>query len=155
MIVDQNLIPTSSKNLRKCYENTEIILLFSRFKQPKILKMSSPQNMDNQSFEQLKTDYIGANPKIDELKSELKILNKEQKNRTLAIQKYMQENDINEVDISGISFSRVEKTSVSINIQNLSEIIEDPSELEAFKVAHSTTKERLKITRPKKRSRDE
>ena len=121
--------------------------------------MSSPntdnQNMDNQSFEQLKTDYIGANPKIDELKSELKILNKEQKNRTLAIQKYMQENDINEVDISGVSFSRVEKTSVSINLQSLSEIIEDPSELEAFKVAHSITKERLKITRPKKRSRNE
>ena len=118
--------------------------------------MSSPtQNMNNQNFEELKTDYIGAVPKIDELKAKLKILNKEQKNRTLAIQNYMQENDISEVDISGISFSRIEKTSVSINIQNLSEIIEDPSELEAFKVAHSTTKERLKITRPKKRSRDE
>ena len=84
-----------------------------------------------------------------------KVLNKEQKNRTLAIQTYMQENDINEVDIDGISFSRTLKTSVSINLQNLSEIIEDPSELEAFKVLHSTTKERLKITRPKKRSRNE
>ena len=121
--------------------------------------MSSPntdnQNMDNQHFEQLKNNYIECIAPIDELKAQLKILNKEQKNRTLAIQEYMQENDISEVDISGISFARIEKTSVSINMQNLSEIIEDPSELEAFKVAHSTTKERLKITRPKKRSRDE
>jgi len=118
--------------------------------------MSSPtQNTMNQNFEQLKKDYIDAIPQIDELKASLKVLNKEQKNRTLAIQTYMQENDINEVDIDGISFSRVEKTSVSINLQNLSEVFEDPSELEAFKVLHSTTKERLKITRPKKRSRNE
>jgi hypothetical protein len=119
--------------------------------------MSTPntdnRNMDN--FEQLKNNDIECIAPIDELKAQLKILNKEQKKRTVAIQKYMQENDISEVDIGGISFAMVEKTSVSINIQNLSEIIEDPSELEAFKVAHSTTKERLKITRPKKRSRDE
>jgi hypothetical protein len=118
--------------------------------------MSSPtQNTKDQIFEQFKKDYIEAIPKIDELKAELKILNKDQKNRILSIQNYMQENEIDVVDISGISFSRVSKTSVSINMQNLSEIIEDPSELEAFKVAHSTTKERLKITRPKKRSRNE
>lgn len=115
----------------------------------------SAQNINDQKLEELKKDYIDAFPKIDELRAELKILNKEQKKRSSDIQSYMQENDITELDISGISFSRVEKTSVSINMQTLSEIIEDPSELEAFKVANSTTKERLKITRPKKRSRNE
>lgn len=106
-----------------------------------------------EEFNKLKMDYIAAVPQIDELKAQLKILNKEQKKRSSDIQTYMQANDITELDISGISFARIEKTSVSINLQNLSEIIEDPSILEAFKIAHSSTKERLKVSRPKKRQR--
>jgi|TARA_B110000208_G_C11568639_1_gene358072 hypothetical protein len=118
--------------------------------------MSNPsENMSEEAFQQLKENYIEAIPKIDQLKAELKVLNKEQKQRSLDIQSYMQANNISQMDVSGISFSRIEKTSVSINIQNLSEIIEDPSELEAFKAAHTTTKESLKITRPKKRRRNE
>jgi|TARA_B110000977_G_scaffold33206_1_gene44224 hypothetical protein len=115
--------------------------------------MSTQMSNQNEEFEQLKIDYIAAVPQIDELKSQLKILNKEQKKRSSDIQSYMQANDLTELDISGISFSRVEKTSVSINLQNLSEIIDDPSILEAFKAAHSSTKERLKVIRPKKRQR--
>tara|TARA_B110000090_G_C13168353_1_gene364384 strand:+ start:153 stop:611 length:459 start_codon:yes stop_codon:yes gene_type:complete len=150
----KHLIPTSSKNLGICYENTEFYQLCG-FRPTKKKSNMSAQNINDQKLEELKKDYIDAFPKIDELRAELKILNKEQKKRSSDIQSYMQENDITELDISGISFSRVEKTSVSINMQTLSEIIEDPSELEAFKVANSTTKERLKITRPKKRSRNE
>tara|TARA_B100000795_G_scaffold225469_1_gene181210 strand:- start:469 stop:825 length:357 start_codon:yes stop_codon:yes gene_type:complete len=116
---------------------------------------TTTSNMSDECFDQLKLDYIEAIPRIDELKTELTILNKEQKKRSSEIQTYMQENDITEIDLSGITFLREEKTSVSINFANLGEIIENPADLEAFKQAHTKTKERLKITRPKKRNRND
>ena len=102
------------------------------------------------AFDDLKKAYIDAIPAGDALKQQLKSHNKEQKARLNAIHAYMRENNIMSEDIGGVTFEREEKTTVSVNMKTLEEIIENPADLEQYKRDHAKTKESLKVRKPKR-----
>ena len=107
-------------------------------------------SMSPEDFTELKQAYIDAIPAGDALKQQLKSHNKEQKARLNAIHAYMRENNIMSEDIGGITFEREEKTTVSVSMKNLEEIIETPADLEQYKRDHAKTKESLKVRKPKR-----
>ena len=111
--------------------------------------------MTPESFDELKKAYIDAIPAGDALKQQLKSHNKEQKARLNAIHAYMRENNIMSEDIGGITFEREEKTTVSVNMKTLEEIIENPADLEQYKRDHAKTKESLKVRKPKRQRTEE
>lgn len=101
-------------------------------------------------FEEVKQAYINALPEGDALKAQLKSFNKQQKARLNAIHTYMRENNIMSEDLGGVTFEREEKTTVSVSMKTLEEIIENPADLEQYKRDHSKTKESLKVRKPKR-----
>jgi hypothetical protein len=58
-------------------------------------------------------------------------------------------------DIGGITFEREEKTTVSVSMKNLEEIMENPADLEQYKREHAKTKESLKVRKPKRQRTDD
>jgi len=106
-------------------------------------------------FNDLKKEYIEALPEIDALKEQLKVCNKAQKERLGQIHSYMRENNLMSADIGGVTFEREEKTTVSVSMKTLEEVIENPADLEQYKRDHTTTKESLKVRKPKRRRVDE
>lgn len=110
--------------------------------------MENPTSQEQ--FEELKKAYIDAIPEGDALKAQLKSFNKQQKARLSAIHAYMRENDIMSEDLGGVTFEREEKTTVSVSMKTLEEIIENPADLEQYKRDHSKTKESLKVRKPKR-----
>ena len=113
------------------------------------------ESMQPTEFEALKVAYQEAVPAIDALKQQLKSLNKEQKSRLNQIHAYMRENNIMTADIGGITIEREEKTTVSVSMKTLEEIIDNPADLEQYKRDHATTKEVLKVRKPKRRRTDD
>ena len=67
----------------------------------------------------------------------------------------MRENNLMSADIGGVTFEREEKTTVSVSMKTLEEIIENPADLEQYKRDHTTTKESLKVRKPKRRRIEE
>lgn len=114
--------------------------------------MSNP-GMTQAEFDQTKQAYVSAIPEGDALKTQLKAHNKEQKVRLAAIHTYMREHNMMSADLGGVEFEREEKTSVKVSIKTLEEIIDNPADLEQYKRDHTTTKESLKVRKPKKRAR--
>ena len=111
--------------------------------------------MTSEEFDRMKQEYVEAIPEGDALKEQLKAHNKEQKARLASIHTYMRENNIMSADLGGVEFEREEKTSVKVSIKTLEEIIDNPADLEQYKRDHTTTKESLKVRKPKKRRRAE
>lgn len=111
--------------------------------------------MTPEAFNDFKKAYIDAIPTGDALKQQLKSHNKEQKARLDAIHAYMRENNIMSEDIGGVTFEREEKTTVSVNMKTLEEIIENPADLEQYKRDHAKTKESLKVRKPKRQRTEE
>jgi len=102
-------------------------------------------------FDQLKQEYVNAIPEGDALKAQLKSFNKEQKERHAKIYQYMRENNLMSADLGGLTFEREEKTTVpSISIKTLEEIVENPAVVEQYKRDYATTKESLKVRKPKR-----
>ena len=116
--------------------------------------VDTPEASTESEFEELKKAYLDAIPAIDALKTELKALNKEQKARVNAIHTYMRENGIMSADLGGHTFEREEKTTVSVSLKTLEEVIENPADLERYKRDHTTTKESLRIRKPKRQRTD-
>lgn len=116
---------------------------------------SDTQSMTAEEFDELKKAYLEAIPGIDALKQDLKGLNKAQKERVGRIHSYMRENGIMSADVGGVSFEREEKTTVSVSMKTLEEVIENPADLEQYKRDHSVTKESLKVRKPKRRRTSE
>ncbi len=114
----------------------------------------SGDDMQPEEFNSLKVAYQEALPAIDALKYQLKSLNKDQKSRLEQIHVYMRENNIMSADIGGITIEREEKTTVSVSMKTLEEIIDNPADLEQYKRDHATTKEVLKVRKPKRRRAD-
>lgn len=112
---------------------------------------SDTQPISVEEFEELKRAYLEAIPAIDALKQDLKGLNKAQKDRVNRIHAYMRENGLMTADVGGVSFEREEKTTVSVSMKTLEEVIENPADLEQYKRDHSVTKESLKVRKPKRR----
>lgn len=111
-------------------------------------------SMTEQEFEDLKVAYQDAIPAIDALKQQLKSLNKEQKGRLNQIHSYMRENNIMSADIGGITIEREEKTTVSVSMKTLEEAFDNPADLEQYKRDHTTTKEVIKVRKPKRQRTD-
>mgnify|MGYP007072001223 CR=1 FL=1 len=114
----------------------------------------TPTTSTETEFEELKKAYLDAIPAIDALRTELKVLNKEQKARIGAIHTYMRENSIMSADLGGHTFEREEKTTVSVSLKTLEEVIENPADLERYKRDHTTTKESLRVRKPKRQRTD-
>lgn len=113
-------------------------------------------SMTQAEFDELKLAYQGALPALDALKQQLKSLNKEQKSRMDQIHSYMRENNIMSADIGGLTIEREEKTTVSVSMKTLEEVIDNPADLEQYKRDHTTTKEVIKVRKPKRqRTSDE
>ena len=113
-------------------------------------------SMSQTDFNELKLAFQAATPAGDALKVQLKSHNKEQKARLLQIHSYMRENNIMSADIGGIVIEREEKTTVSVSMKTLEEVIDNPADLEQYKRDHTTTKEVLKVRKPKRqRTSDE
>jgi len=107
-------------------------------------------SMTQEEFDQLKLDYQDAVGPIDALKQQLKSLNNEQKSRLNQIHSYMRENNIMSADIGGITIEREEKTTVSVSMKTLEEAFDNPADLEQYKRDHTTTKEVIKVRKPKR-----
>ena len=117
---------------------------------------SQMESMSQTEFDELKLAYQGALPAIDALKHQLRSLNKEQKSRLDQIHSYMRENNIMSADIGGLTIEREEKTTVSVSMKTLEEVIDNPADLEQYKRDHTTTKEVIKVRKPKRqRTSDE
>jgi len=110
-----------------------------------------PEPMSEQEFNDLKRAYTEAIPAGDALKQQLKEYNKEQKARKSQIHTYMRENNIMSADIGGVTFEREEKTTCKVSLKTLEEVIDNPADLEQYKRDHTTTKESLKVRKPKRR----
>ena len=110
--------------------------------------------MSTPEFDNLKKEYIAALPELDALKAQLKNCNKAQKERLNQIHSYMRENNIMSADIGGITIEREEKTTVSVSVKTLEEVFDNPADLEQYKRDHTTTKEVLKVRKPKRRRTD-
>ncbi len=110
-----------------------------------------PEPMTEQEFTDLKRAYTEAIPAGDALKQQLKEYNKEQKARKSQIHAYMRENNIMSADIGGVTFEREEKTTCKVSLKTLEEVIDNPADLEQYKRDHTTTKESLKVRKPKRR----
>ena len=108
-------------------------------------------SMTQEEFDDLKLAYQEAIPAGDALKQQLKSHNKEQKARLNQIHAYMRENNIMSADIGAITIEREEKTTVSVSMKTLEEVIDNPADLEQYKRDHTTTKEVLKVRKPKRR----
>jgi len=108
-------------------------------------------SMSENDFNDLKKAYQEATPAGDALKQQLKSHNKDQKARLLQIHSYMRENNIMSADIGGIVIEREEKTTVAVSMKTLEEVMDNPADLEQYKRDHSTTKEVLKVRKPKRR----
>lgn len=106
-------------------------------------------------FDDIKRAYIHDLTVGDALKQQLKAHNKVQNARKKKIHAYMRDNNIMSEDIGGHTFEREEKTSVKVNMKTLEEIIDNPADLEQYKREHSTTKESLKIRKPKRQRTEE
>lgn len=111
--------------------------------------------LTQEDFEQLKQEYQGAIPEGDALKQQLKAHNKEQKDRLNQIASYMREHNIMSADIGGITIEREEKTTVSVSMKTLEEVIDNPADLEQYKRDHTTTKEVIRVRKPKRRRVDD
>lgn len=107
--------------------------------------------LSEQEFNELKRAYTEAIPAGDALKHQLKEYNHEQKARKSQIHSYMRENNIMSADIGGITFEREEKTTCKVSLKTLEEVIDNPADLEQYKRDHTTTKESLKVRKPKRR----
>ena len=116
---------------------------------------SEMSSMSPEEFTNIKQAYIDAIPAGDAMKLQLKTHNKEQKSRSQAIHAYMRENNLMTEDIGGITFEREEKTTVSVSMKNLEEIMVNPADLEQYKRDHATTKESLKVRKPKRQRTEE
>lgn len=112
-------------------------------------------SMTQEEFGILKKAFIDAIPAGDALRDQLKSFNKEQKKRLGQIHGYMREHGIMSEDIGGVTFEREEKTTVSVSMKTLEEIIENPADLEQYKRDHAKTKESLKVRKPKRRRTSE
>jgi hypothetical protein len=108
------------------------------------------QTISSAEFDEVKRAYIEDLAVGDALKQQLKAHNKVQNERKKKIHAYMRENDIMSEDIGGHTFEREEKTSVKVNMKTLEQIIDNPADLEQYKREHSTTRESLKIRKPKR-----
>lgn len=111
--------------------------------------------LTQEDFEQLKQEYQEAIPEGDALKQQLKAHNKEQKDRLNQIASYMREHNIMSADIGGITIEREEKTTVSVSMKTLEEVIDNPADLEQYKRDHTTTKEVIRVRKPKRRRVDD
>ena len=116
--------------------------------------MQTPSQMSESEFNELKRAYIAAITAGDALKQQLKEYNKEQKGRSGQIHTYMRENNLMTADIGGITFEREEKSTCRVSLKTLEEVIENPADLEQYKRDHTTTKESLKVRKPKRRRTD-
>ena len=112
-------------------------------------------NLSPEDYEQLKQEYEAAIPVGDALKQQLKEFNKEQKARLNQIASYMRQNNIMSAEIGGITIEREEKTSISVSMKTLEEIIDNPADLEQYKRDHTTTKEVIRVRKPKRRRVDD
>jgi len=110
-----------------------------------------PSPMSEVEFNDVKRAYTEAIPAGDALKHTLKEHNKEQKGRISQIHSYMRENNMMSADIGGITFEREEKTTCKVSLKTLEEVIDNPADLEQYKRDHTTTKESLKVRKPKRR----
>lgn len=111
--------------------------------------------LTQEDFEQLKQEYQEAIPEGDALKQQLKAHNKEQKDRLNQIASYMRDHNIMSADIGGITIEREEKTTVSVSMKTLEEVIDNPADLEQYKRDHTTTKEVIRVRKPKRRRVDD
>ena len=108
------------------------------------------ETMSSAEFGEIKKAYIADIPTGDAIKQQLKAHNKVQKTRLKQIHAYMRENGIMSEDIGGHTFEREEKTTVQVSMKTLEEIIENPADLEQYKRDHTTTKESIKVRKPKR-----
>jgi len=107
--------------------------------------------MTEEEFNGLKRAYQEAVPAGDAIKQQLKAYNKEQKIRLTQIHAYMRENNLMSADIGDITIEREEKTTVSVSMKTLEEVIDNPADLEQYKRDHTTTKEVIRVRKPKRR----
>lgn len=93
-------------------------------------------------------------PRISEAKEALKTLRKESGTHVKVIKKYMQEQRVMEMDVSGFTFASEEKEQCRWNEDNLMTVLDDTGVLERYKEEFTTTKTAFRI-KPPKRARTE
>ena len=102
-----------------------------------------------QDFETAKSEYVTAMPDIDALKAQMRELNKEQKKRKDIIFQYMRENDLDGIEVGGISFERTQTTRLKLTEDLLEEIVTDAQQLEQIRADNSVSKETFKVKKRK------
>ena len=102
-----------------------------------------------QDFEKAKSDYVSAMPDVDVLKGQLRELNKEQKKRKDIIFRYMCENELDGVEVGGVSFERTQTTRLKLTEDLLEEIVTDAVQLEQIRADNSVSKESFKVKKRK------
>ena len=102
-----------------------------------------------QDFEKAKSDYVSAMPDVDVLKGQLRELNKEQKKRKDIIFRYMCENELDGVEVGGVSFERTQTTRLRLTEELLEELVTDAVQLEQIRADNSVSKESFKVKKRK------
>jgi hypothetical protein len=105
-------------------------------------------------FKKAQDDFLALQPEILEQQAKLKQLRKEQKANTECIKQYMEEHELNTLDVGGYEFSREEVTRCSFTEKNLEDFLEDPSILDNYREAYAESKQRFKLQKPKRRRRE-
>lgn len=100
-------------------------------------------SITREDFEAAKTNWQSLNPQIQEIRGQLKVLTKQQRGLKKLIHEYMVENELEEVDVGGMTFKIETKTRFKVSQDDLTALIEDEDILDAYKV----TEDKLSVKR--------
>tara|TARA_B100000424_G_C22716082_1_gene389344 strand:- start:107 stop:421 length:315 start_codon:yes stop_codon:yes gene_type:complete len=93
-------------------------------------------SITQEDFEAAKTSYTSLQPQIEQLKGQLKILNKQHRGLRNLIHDYMKENELEEVDVGGLTFKIETKTRIKVTPDDLEGMV-DETVLEGYRVTEA------------------
>lgn len=99
-----------------------------------------------EDFEAAKSNWTNLQPQIQEVRGQLKVLTKQQRGLKNLIHEYMQENELTEVDVGGMSFKIETKTRIKVTQDDLDVLIDDPEVLESYKITENKLSVKRKRT---------
>lgn len=106
-------------------------------------------------FKKACDDFLAIQPKIQKAKDKLKKIKQLNKENVEIIKAYMLENDTEEMNVGGFTFTNKEVERCPWNEKNLEKIIDDEGLLEKYREEFTETKQSFSMSRPKKRPRSE
>ena len=121
---------------------------------PRTLQRREPTTISASVLKDAKSEFLRVQPLIDEMKQKMKEIKKQQKEASAIINQYMDEEEVDELEVGTFTFSKQEVERCKFNEKNFSEFVENDEKgqelLEAFKEQHTETSTSYKVKKPRR-----